>query len=275
MPCLRGRVIEEIFPARGCIQVQQHIQELKDRKRRGQEAAIEHRSPLSRAWGYVKAQMGVIHRLQLKREEREQDVIKTLEDEDPTQAGQLKTAVAKADKTRNTKRLKRNSIAATFGLDGKKANDLVIPPMLDATGSDAEVEAEAEPQARRRASVLDANNVAQLKKTAHTVKQKMKGKGHGSKKQGGNTGVHNAYRNKLGSKIDQAKRDLASDSHRGLIRAPYVLYGVKYIDLVSLAPFAGAYESGNAENEPAKRGGRFLPSDGPTSVHSQVQGIYD
>ena len=28
-----------------------------------------------------------------------------------------------------------------------------------------------------------------------------------------------------------------SDSHLDLIRAPYILYGVKYIDLVSLAPF--------------------------------------
>ena len=35
---------------------------------------------------------------------------------------------------------------------------------------------------------------------------------------------------------------LVSDSHLDLIRAPYcyVLYGVKYIDLVSLAPFPGS-----------------------------------
>jgi hypothetical protein len=30
----------------------------------------------------------------------------------------------------------------------------------------------------------------------------------------------------------------ASDSHLDLGRAPYVLYGVKYIDLVSRAPFS-------------------------------------
>ena len=33
----------------------------------------------------------------------------------------------------------------------------------------------------------------------------------------------------------------ASDSHLDLGRAPYVLYGVKYIDLVSLAPFSGQW----------------------------------
>ena len=32
---------------------------------------------------------------------------------------------------------------------------------------------------------------------------------------------------------------LASGAHLDLGRAPYVLYGVKYIDLVSLAPFSG------------------------------------
>ena len=32
---------------------------------------------------------------------------------------------------------------------------------------------------------------------------------------------------------------LASDSQLDLIRTPYVLYGVKYIDLVPLAPFPG------------------------------------
>ena len=32
---------------------------------------------------------------------------------------------------------------------------------------------------------------------------------------------------------------LASGSHLDLSRAPYDLYGVKYIDLVSLAPFSG------------------------------------
>ena len=31
----------------------------------------------------------------------------------------------------------------------------------------------------------------------------------------------------------------ASDSHLDLVRAPYVLYGVKYIDLVPLAPSPG------------------------------------
>ena len=31
----------------------------------------------------------------------------------------------------------------------------------------------------------------------------------------------------------------ARDSHLGLSRPPYALHGVKYIDVVSLAPFAG------------------------------------
>ena len=71
----------------------------------------------------------------------------------------------------------------------------------------------------------------------------------------GYAGIHNAsYRiyvkNLLQNKDDFTKRleqnerknaqvreqDEASGSHRDLGRAPYVLYGVKYIDLVSLAP---------------------------------------
>ena len=37
----------------------------------------------------------------------------------------------------------------------------------------------------------------------------------------------------------QNSRGQGSDSHLDLDRAPYVLYGVKYIDPVSLAPFSG------------------------------------
>ena len=37
----------------------------------------------------------------------------------------------------------------------------------------------------------------------------------------------------------EREQSQASDSHLDLDRAPYVLYGVKYIDLVSLAPFPG------------------------------------
>ena len=37
---------------------------------------------------------------------------------------------------------------------------------------------------------------------------------------------------------------LASDSYLDFSRAPYVLYGVKYIDLVSLAPFSGGQACG-------------------------------
>ena len=41
-------------------------------------------------------------------------------------------------------------------------------------------------------------------------------------------------------KADEEKsQETASDSHLDLIFAPYVLYGVKYIDLVPLAPFSG------------------------------------
>ena len=43
-----------------------------------------------------------------------------------------------------------------------------------------------------------------------------------------------------GASESQAIRQRASDSHLDLSRAPYVFYGVKYIDLVSLAPFSGA-----------------------------------
>ena len=35
----------------------------------------------------------------------------------------------------------------------------------------------------------------------------------------------------------------ASDSHLDLVRAPNGLYGVRYIDLVSLAPFLGGHEA--------------------------------
>ena len=40
----------------------------------------------------------------------------------------------------------------------------------------------------------------------------------------------------------QAEDGKASDSHLDLNHSPYILYGVRYIDLVSLALFAGAAE---------------------------------
>ena len=45
--------------------------------------------------------------------------------------------------------------------------------------------------------------------------------------------------------IMKMKQDAASDSHLDLIRAPYVSYGVKYIDPVSLAPFSGQPHGGD------------------------------
>ena len=44
---------------------------------------------------------------------------------------------------------------------------------------------------------------------------------------------------KKGGNYDFDGKDAASGAHLDLIRAPYVLYGVKYIDPVSLAPFSG------------------------------------
>ena len=50
----------------------------------------------------------------------------------------------------------------------------------------------------------------------------------------------------------------ASDPHLDLGCAPYVLYGVKYIDLVSLAPFSGSIEYGSTQPGQVT-GGRWKP----------------
>ena len=48
----------------------------------------------------------------------------------------------------------------------------------------------------------------------------------------------------------------ASGPHLDLDRAPYVLYSVKYIDLVSLAPFPGRVPGGHHQAEELPHRGR-------------------
>ena len=50
----------------------------------------------------------------------------------------------------------------------------------------------------------------------------------------------NAYTELDHAELIQGTELAARDPHLDLIRAPYVLYGVKFIDPVSLAPFPGA-----------------------------------
>ena len=67
-----------------------------------------------------------------------------------------------------------------------------------------------------------------------------------------------------------AGRVKARDSHLDLIRAPYVLYGVKYIDLVSLALFSGKLVWGDLNPEHDGVVKQTLPNVGIRAANGQT-----